>query len=174
MKAFTQSFFEGLGIQIDALSVTEEGDDISINIETPDSSLLIWQHGKNMEVFKHLLSRVAEKKLGKYIHLHLEVNDYMKSKDERLFRFLESKIAFVMSTGKSIRIPNLSAFERKKAQNYIFEKKVEWLSTKSEGEWEERALMLMYSGPLVNTTQVHNERSSSSDIESLSLEGVGI
>jgi hypothetical protein len=41
MKAFTQSFFEGLGIQIDALSVTEDGEDISINIETPDSSLLI-------------------------------------------------------------------------------------------------------------------------------------
>jgi predicted RNA-binding protein Jag len=78
-----------------------------------------------MDVFKHLLGRVAEKKLGKFIHLHLEVNDYMKSKDERLFRFLESKISFVLSTGKSIRIPNLSAFERKKAHNYISEKKIE-------------------------------------------------
>lgn len=174
MKAFTQSFFEGLGIQIDSLNITEEGDDISINIETPDSSLLIGQHGKNIEVFKHLLGRVAEKKLGKFIHLHLEVNDYMKSKDERLFRFLESKIAFVMSTGKSIRIPNLSSFERKKAHNYIFEKKVEWLSTKSEGEGEERALMLSYTGPLVANTEPKKERVSNSDIDSLSLEGVGI
>jgi predicted RNA-binding protein Jag len=174
MKAFTQSFFEGLGIQVDSLTITEEGDDISINIETPDSSLLIGQHGKNIEVFKHLLWRVAEKKLGKFIHLHFEVNDYMKSKDERLFRFLESKIAFVMSTGKSIRIPNLSSFERKKAHNYIFEKKVEWLSTKSEGEWEERALMLIYTGPLVAQSEPKKESSSKSDIDSLSLEGVGI
>lgn len=174
MKAFTQSFFEGLGIKIDSLTITEEGDDISINIETPDSSLIIWQHGKNMDVFKHLLGRVAEKKLGRFIHLHLEVNDYIKSKDERLFRFLESKISFVMSTGKSIRIPNLSAFERKKAHNYISEKKIEWLSTKSEGEWEERALMLSYTGVLVANTQNQKERSPSSDIDSLSLEGVGI
>lgn len=134
MKAFIQSFFEGLGIQVDSLTVVEEGDDIHIDIKTPDSALIIGQHGKNIDVFKHLLSRVAEKKLGKYIHLHLEVNDYMKSKDERLFRFLESKIAFAMSTGKSIRIPNLSAFERKKAHNYISEKKIEGLTTKSEGE----------------------------------------
>ena len=41
MKAFTQSFFEGLGIKIDSLSVVEDGDDLSINIETPDSSLII-------------------------------------------------------------------------------------------------------------------------------------
>ena len=174
MKAFTQSFFEGLGIKIDSLSVVEDGDDLSINIETPDSSLIIWQHWKNMEVFKHLLSRVAEKKLWKFIHLHLEVNDYMKSKDERLFRFLESKIAFVMSTGKSIKIPNLSPFERKKAHNYISEKKIEWLSTKSEWEWEERALMLSYTGKLIQNTPVQAERSSSKDIESLSLDGVGI
>lgn len=174
MKAFTQSFFEGLGIKIDSLSVVEDGDDLSINIETPDSSLIIWQHWKNMEVFKHLLSRVAEKKLWKFIHLHLEVNDYMKSKDERLFRFLESKIAFVMSTWKSIKIPNLSPFERKKAHNYISEKKIEWLSTKSEWEWEERALMLSYTGKLIQNTPVQAERSSSKDIESLSLDGVGI
>ncbi|GAB0175034.1 MAG: KH domain-containing protein [Candidatus Altimarinota bacterium] len=174
MKTFTQSFFEGLGIQIDSLTITEEGDDVSINIETPDSSLIIGQHGKNMEVFKHLLGRVAEKKLGRFIHLHLEVNDYMKSKDERLFKFLESKIAFVMSTGKSIRIPNLSAFERKKAHNYISEKKIEGLSTRSEGEGEERALMLSYTGAIIANNQPQKDRTPSNDIDSLSLEGVGI
>jgi predicted RNA-binding protein Jag len=94
-------------------------------IKTPDSPLLIGQHGKNIEAFSHLIGRIAEKKLGKFIHVHLEVNDYMKAKDERLFRFLESKIAFALSSGKSIRMPNLTSFERKKAHNYIAEKKIE-------------------------------------------------
>ncbi len=82
-------------------------------------------HGKNLESFQHIIGRIAERSTGKYYHVHLEVNDYMKSKDERFFAFLESKISFTMSTGKSIRIPSLSSFERKKAHNYISEKKVE-------------------------------------------------
>ncbi len=58
----------------------------------------------------------------------------MKAKDERLFRFLDSKIAFVTETGKNTRIPNLTSFERKKAHGYISEKAIVGLTTKSEGE----------------------------------------
>ena len=95
-----------------------------MTIQTPDSPLLIGMHGKNIEAFQHLLGRIAEKKLGHFVHLHLEVNDYMKAKDARLFHFLDGKIAFVTSTGKSTRIPNLSSFERKKAHSYISDKKI--------------------------------------------------
>ena len=95
----------------------------------------------------------------------------MKAKDERLFRFLESKIAFVMSTGKSVKIPNLSAFERKKAHNYISEKNINNLTTKSEGEGEERALVLSYTGTIVPITHHSgSNKSSTSDLDSLSLD----
>ena len=110
----------------------EDGDDLSVEIRTPDSPLLIGMHGKNLEAFQHILGRIAEKELGRFTHLHLEVNDYMKAKDERLFHFLDSKIAFVTSSGKITRIPNLSPFERKKAHSYISQKKIDGLSTKSE------------------------------------------
>lgn len=124
MKALFETFFTGLGITIESLEVREEGDDIQIDIKTPDSALLIGMHGKNIEPIQHLLSRIAEKKLGKYIHLHLEVNDYMKAKEERLFRFLDGKIEFVLSSGKVLQIKNLSPFERKKAHNYIALKQI--------------------------------------------------
>jgi predicted RNA-binding protein Jag len=64
----------------------------------------------------------------------MEVNDYVKSKDERLFRFLDNKIDFVMSSGKTLRIPELTSYERKKAHGYISDKHIEGLMTKSEGE----------------------------------------
>jgi hypothetical protein len=56
----------------------------------------------------------------------------MKAKDERLFRFLDTKIALIISNGKSIRIPNLNPYDRKKAHNYISERKIEKLATHSE------------------------------------------
>lgn len=174
-----QTFFNGLGIVVEALEVNQEGDDINVRVQTPDSALLIWMHGKNIESFQHLLGRMMEKDLGHHIHLHLEVNDYMKSKDERLFRFLDSKIAFVTSTGKSARIPNLSSYERKKAHGYISEKAISWLKTRSDGEGAERALFLEYSGEIKQVepsvkSVARPTPSNSSQIASLSEDGIGI
>lgn len=100
----------------------------------------------------------------------------MKSKDDRLFRFLDSKIAFVMESGKTIRIPNLNSYERKKAHNYIAEKAINGLGTKSEGEGAERALCLSYTGELKkNEARTSSSLSSTSRIgDDLSEDGVGI
>jgi predicted RNA-binding protein Jag len=180
MKAFLETFFSGLGIEIQSLEVKEEADDLSIRIETPDSPLLIGVHGKNREAFQHLIGRIAEKKLWHFVHVHLEVNDYMKAKDERLFTFLEWKIGWVMQSGKSTQISNLSSFERKKAHNYIAEKKIEWLGTKSEWEWEARILVLTYTGVLktaekpIDKPSPSEKKEKSTDISLLSEDGVGI
>jgi predicted RNA-binding protein Jag len=58
----------------------------------------------------------------------------MKQKDEKLFRFLDSKIVLVTSTGKSIHMPSLTPYERKKAHSYIADKNMTGLKTQSEGE----------------------------------------
>jgi predicted RNA-binding protein Jag len=93
-------------------------------VETPDSAILIGIHGKNIETFQYLLSRMIERKLDSHIHVHLEVNDYMKQKEEKLYVFLESKITKIISTGEPIQLPNLTPYERKKAHGYIAEKQV--------------------------------------------------
>jgi predicted RNA-binding protein Jag len=89
-------------------------------------------HGKSLESFTHILSRMIEKTTTAYVHVHLEVNDYVKSKEEKMFRFLDSKIALVMSTGRPVQVANLSSYDRKKAHGYIADKAIEGLSTHSE------------------------------------------
>ena len=81
MQVRIETFFRDLGITLESCSVKEDGDDLSVELRTPDSPLLIGMHGKNLEAFQHILGRIAEKELGRFIHLHLEVNDYMKAKD---------------------------------------------------------------------------------------------
>ena len=125
MQELIEKFFRGLGIELTSVTLREESDDLFVRIETPDSPLVIGMHGKNIEIFSHLLGRMCEKKLGHFIHLHLEVNDYMKAKEERLYKFLDTKIAFALETGKTLKIPNLTPYERKKAHNYISEKHIE-------------------------------------------------
>jgi spoIIIJ-associated protein len=176
--AFVRTFFTGLGITITILTVDTVWDNIDIRIETPDSALLIGMHGKNIETIQHLLSRILEKQVGNFVHIHLEVNDYMKQKDERLYQFLDSKIALVRSTGKSIQMPSLTSYDRKKAHGYIAEKGIEWLSTKSEGEGVSRVMTLSYTWPITTAktprpsmTHVVTPRNIWADITD---DGVGI
>ena len=178
ISAFVEQFFWGLGVICSTIETHVDGNDIFVRVATNDSHLLIGVHGKNLELIKHLLGRMIEKETKSFVHVHLEVNDYMKAKDERLFQFLDTKIEFVQSSGKTIRIGKLSSFERKKAHHYIAEKHIDGLNTHSEGEGEERSLFLSYTGTLSkpqksqNTT--HPSSSSTSRLDELSEDGVGI
>lgn len=170
---FVTEFFTKLGIVTTKISVTVLGEDINIQVETPDSALLIGMHGKNIEVFQHLLSRMIERMTDKFIHVHLEVNDYMKLKDEKLFRFLDSKIATITATGSSIRMPSLTSYERKKAHGYVADKNITGLKTQSEWEWIERALVLSYTGEIIKKTTPSSYKPTHSEM-TISDEGVGI
>ncbi len=112
-------FFRGLGIGIDSLTIEEHDDVVAIDLQTPDSALLIGTHGKNIQAMRHLLARMLEKKCGKFLHIHLEINDYMKSKDLKLERTIDKHIAALRGMGGQIPLPKLTAFERKKAHDYV-------------------------------------------------------
>ena len=173
---FITEFWTRLGIVTTNISVDTVWEDINIRVETPDSALLIGMHGKNIEALQHLLGRMLEKKVAGFIHVHLEINDYMKQKDEKLFRFLDSKIALVTSWGTPVRMPSLTPYERKKAHNYIADKHISWLSTQSEWEGTERSLVLGYTGEpsKIVPTHIPTSKTSPNPEELLSDEGVGI
>lgn len=168
-------FWKWLGITLEQLDTDIEGDDVNITLQTPDSALIIGMHGKSLDSFCHILARLIEKKTNLFVHVHLEVNNYMKEKDERMFRFLDTKIGQVMSHGKDVRIESLSWYERKKAHNYIAEKHIEWLRTHSEGTPTARILLLSYTGKLLVNTPIRPPVPvGTPESETLSEDGVGI
>lgn len=179
LSPFVTDFFTKLGIALTWVHIDQIWEDINIRVETPDSALLIGMHGKNIEIFQHLLCRMIERKVDSFVHVHLEVNDYMKQKDEKLHRFLDSKIAIITTTGQSIRMPSLTPYERKKAHGYIADKKIEGLKTQSEWEWISRSLVLSYTGELKKSTPAtpastpHTKTVTHTEMY-ISDEGVGI
>ncbi len=173
LSPFVTDFFTKLGIVVTSIHIDQAWEDIDIRVETPDSALLIGMHGKNIEIFQHLLSRMLEWKSEKFIHVHLEVNDYMKLKDEKLFRFLDSKLALIQTTGQSIRMPSLTSYERKKAHGYIADKHIIGCSTQSEWEGTDRVLVILYTGELIKKPVISKSPTSHSEM-SISDEGIGI
>lgn len=142
VEKISNEFFKKLLIDIQEISIQEDAPHIfSIKIKTDDSHLLIGPHGKNLETMTSILRLLIGKQLWENIILHLEVNDYLERKDEKLFSYIESKIQIVEKTGSDFRLPFFSAYERKKVHSYVSEKGGK-IYTKSMGEWEERRIFL--------------------------------
>jgi predicted RNA-binding protein Jag len=142
-----EKFLKYMNISVDGLTVNQWSDgDYQIDIKTPDSALLIGIHGQNIQALSHIFSRMSEKLLWAHTIVHLEINDYMKEKDAKFFKYLDSRIEIVMKTGKELTIPNLNSYERKRAHDYISEKQIAWLRTFSQGEWSERMLHIASDG----------------------------
>jgi predicted RNA-binding protein Jag len=167
-------FFMKLGIIVTTITVDQIREDINIRVETPDSALVIGIHGKNIEIFQYLLSRIIERTMKEHIHVHLEINDYMKQKEEKLYHFLDSKIKIVTTTGQLVKLPSLSPYERKKAHWYIADKHIVGLSTQSEWEWTERILILSYTGEVRQEVHSNSQNNITPKTDLISDDGVGI
>jgi len=146
-KKIIETFFEKLNLSIESIDIKENLDNnIFIKIKTPDSSLFIWSHGKNLESFeiilKSMISRWKER-----IRLHIEINDYINSRDEKLFFMIKEKIILLKKWVNDIKISNLNPYERKKAHAFVSDLQDTKIYTKSIWEWSERSLYICKISP---------------------------
>ena len=147
LHALVMEFFTKMGITFEMVGFQCQDESAHIyeaHIQTPDSKILIGVHGQTLDHIKHLLSRMGEKITGSRCTIHVEINDYLKSKDERLFRYIDSKIAEAQGTKKSIVLNQLTSYERKKAHDYVRTKNIDNIQAHSEGEGDERRLHIIY------------------------------
>lgn len=143
IEKITNDFFKWLDINIDEIIVTEQEENIFlIKIETPDSGLLIWNHWKTFNDILHILRLIISNNSEEKMKIHLEINDYMKSKDERLQWFIESKIKYVESSGNDLKLPYYSAYDRKKIHGFVSDNNNDDIYTKSIWEGSSRRLYI--------------------------------
>jgi len=140
VKKITSEFFEKMLIEVDSLEVIQEEENIFyVKIKTTQSSLVIGYSGKNLEDIRTILKGILSKINGKNVVLHLEVNDYLSKKEDKLFDFIQKKIEIV-KTGREVILPFFNSYERKKIHGYVSELNDDTIFTKSIGEWEERRM----------------------------------
>lgn len=143
IKSLVEEFLEKLLINIDTLEILNESDDVYfIKIKTSESSLFIGHSWKNLEDIRNILKNILSKKFDKNIVLHLEVNDYISKKDDRLFNFISKKIDLLKKSWKEIILPFFNSYERKKIHSYVSELNDSSIYTKSVWEWNNRRLHL--------------------------------
>ncbi len=149
IEKLTKELFERLNIKLDTLKIqnVEESNIFNIKIETEESGIVIWPNGKNLNMIENILRLMSSKNIWERIKLHIEVNDYMKTKDERLFDFIKAKIRLVEKNWKDIQLPFYSSYERKKIHWFVWDLWKKTISTKSIWEWRERRLYICKEQP---------------------------
>ncbi|EKE28781.1 MAG: hypothetical protein ACD_3C00014G0006 [uncultured bacterium (gcode 4)] len=153
IEKLCQDFFGLMAVKTTSLTVKcedEERNIYFIHLETEDSKLIIGTHWQTLESIKHLLSRMIENSFETNTTVHIEINDYLKSKDEKLYRYIDWRIDYVVKTQKEVVLPNFSSYERKKIHNYISEKKLETIRSYSMWEGKERMMHLAPSWKITN------------------------
>lgn len=141
IKEISMDFFNKLELTIESLEIVNSENNIyDIKIKSPDSPIMIGHSWDTLRDIKNILSMVINKSLENKFIIHIEVNDYMESKDKRLFDFVKSKIDFCEKSWKEVILPFFSAYERKKIHSYVQELKNDKIIVKSSGEWKERRI----------------------------------
>lgn len=93
-------------------SETKEGV-VNVNIETPESGLLIGFHGETLSSFQLILGLLVYKKLGTWVRVVVEVGDYRQKREEQLKEMAESYANQVVATNQPLTLPYLPPFERR-------------------------------------------------------------
>ncbi len=144
IKTLTLDFFEKLNINIDSLDVTKDSSKnvFTIDIKSNESLVLIWPNWINIDAIQNILKIINSKNIGENIKINLKINNYSKTKDDRLYDFIDKEIIYLKKIGNDIKLPYYSAYERKKIHSYIAYKKDSSIWTKSIWEWKNRRIYL--------------------------------
>lgn len=128
-------------LQIDSkISVTETDGVFNVNIETPESGLLIGFHGETLSSFQLILGLIAYKKLGQWTKIVVEVGDYRAKREEQLTAQALAYAEQVLSSGQPVTLPPLPPSERRIIHLALQDNPK--LETLSEGEGNQRRVII--------------------------------
>lgn len=111
---------------------------ISLHTNTP--ALLIGFHGENLAAAQLVLGQHLHAKLGEWVNLSLNVNDYRERRESALHALADSAVARVISTGQPHSLPPMPANERRIIHLYLAENAQ--VATTSQGEGRSRSVVI--------------------------------
>lgn len=135
----TEELLKNLKIKTEVKIEEKEGT-FYVQIETPDTGILIGYHGETLASFQLILSLIIYKKLGNWARLVVNIGDWRERREETLRQMAQQAAEKVIATGEAIILPYLSSFERRIIHLALVDHPQ--VTTISEGEGEERKLII--------------------------------
>lgn len=111
---------------------------VLLKSDTP--ALLIGYHGNTLSGLQLFLSQHLHQKLGEWINLSVDVNDYRERREQSLKVLADSTVEKVLSSNQAYILPPMPASERRVVHMYLSEHPQ--VSTASSGEGKQRSVVI--------------------------------
>lgn len=137
--------FENFEISIASKS-DAEGENFVINIETPESNLLIGQYGVTLAALQHVLRLLVRRQTEERFRFLADVNHYLQAKTDSLAELAIESAKQVIRDKKPVVLRPMSAYERRLVHLELAGN--ENVKTESIGEGEDRKVVIRPVGEL--------------------------
>lgn len=134
-----------LGLQADAIAVTQEEDLTRIDITSPDAPRIIGWHGETLNAIQHLAKSIVRsaEKMERTPFLILDVDGYRKMQEDKVKAIAGQKADFVRRTGNRIALQPMSPYFRRIVHLHVASHPdLQDLTTESIGEGDYRQIIL--------------------------------
>ncbi len=139
IEEVVQQFFDLLEID-GTFSLAENGDILDVIVETKDSGIIIGYHGEVLESLQLILSLAVAKKIGRFVRVSIEVDEYKKNRTEYLHKLALQTKERVLEENKEQVLTSLKSWERRIV--HVFLQDDDQVTSESTGEGRERALVV--------------------------------
>lgn len=118
----------------------EDGELISVQIETLQPASLIGFHGETLQALQLIFSFLCHKITGQWVKVLVNVGDYRQKREEQLQRLVLNLAMKAKFSKEAQSIPNLSASERRFVHLILADHPDVY--SQSEGEGKQRLLYI--------------------------------
>ena len=139
----TCEMLEKMNFEVDNAFVEDvegEEEQVLVGLTVANPAGLIGFRGRNLASIQLILSLIVKNKLGKWIRILLDVNNYRQEQKERLVEMATNLANKVLATGQPVVMANMSSYERRLCHMALVD--IEGITSDSEGEGEERHIVI--------------------------------
>lgn len=93
--------------------IEKEEETYLVNIEAEEAGILIGSYGETLRSLKHFLTLALFKKFGEWVSVSVDVNDYLKKREQELCQMAKRAAERVVITGEPVTLSYLNSAERR-------------------------------------------------------------
>jgi len=122
----------------------EQEEAVLVGVEVENPGVLIGFKGRNLAPLQLIMSLMVKNKLGKWVRVLMDVNNYRQEQKERLEERVREAVKKVKDDGEAVSLGQMTSYERRICHMAVGE--TEGVASESEGEGVYRHVVIKPRG----------------------------
>lgn len=94
-------------------TVSADREAMTLNVASNDGKLLIGSRGERLEEITHLVNRLVAARIPEAPRIHVDIENFLASRDYRMIEEAEQAAARVLATGRPVKLEAMNSYQRR-------------------------------------------------------------